>query len=355
MLLNNIKFLQEQAEVHDVEPAMMIAVVEVESAGKVFNKIDGINRPEIRWEGHYFDRLIDPKLRPAARAAKLASPKMGAIKNPSSQAARYAILARGRKLDNDAALSSISIGVGQVMISHWKELGFSSPLEMFEYAHKGFEAQVDLMIRYIVRNNLMDELQRRDVKAFARGYNGKSFAKMKYDTRILAAYEKYKGEKAPVSKADGMLRMGSKGARVRELQKLLVRAGFTVKVDGDYGPSTRDAVKAAQHMFELEVDGVAGRQTMQALMQYKSAPDEDLEKPSLSEVDEAKTGGIGALSGAAAVPIINEAAEKIQSVAGESVFMNTAYATLTTLAVAITLAGLAYAAYGYWKAHRTVE
>jgi len=58
-----------------------------------------------------------------------------------------------------------------------------------------------------------------------------------------------------------LLKRGSRGAAVRELQRLL--GGLVV--DGDFGPATERAVRAFQKTAGLVVDGIAGPQTMTAL------------------------------------------------------------------------------------------
>ncbi len=64
-----------------------------------------------------------------------------------------------------------------------------------------------------------------------------------------------------------LLKRGSRGYAVRDLQTLLNRAGggSSVTVDGEFGPATERAVKAAQERLELVVDGIAGPQTITAL------------------------------------------------------------------------------------------
>ncbi len=69
------------------------------------------------------------------------------------------------------------------------------------------------MARYVEKAGLVDGLRRKDFSAFARGYNGSAFARYSYHTKMAAAYRRISG-KVPVSAATGMLRMGSKGARV---------------------------------------------------------------------------------------------------------------------------------------------
>lgn len=97
-------------------------VVDVESNGVVFTQIGGKALPLIWWEGHYFDRFVLAEKREQARKAGLAASKAGKFKN-GTQAQRYAMLDRAMKIDAEAAISSVSWGVGHVMGAHWKLLG----------------------------------------------------------------------------------------------------------------------------------------------------------------------------------------------------------------------------------------
>ena len=65
-----------------------------------------------------------------------------------------------------------------------------------------------------------------------------------------------------------MLRMGSKGDAVRRLQELLISKGYSCGAsgaDGDFGQGTYNAVCAFQEANGLDVDGVVGSQTWNAL------------------------------------------------------------------------------------------
>jgi peptidoglycan hydrolase-like protein with peptidoglycan-binding domain len=64
---------------------------------------------------------------------------------------------------------------------------------------------------------------------------------------------------------DRALRAGANGQDVRELQKALRKAGFTVKVDGQFGPTTVRAVKRFQRAAQLTPSGTVGRRTVAAL------------------------------------------------------------------------------------------
>jgi peptidoglycan hydrolase-like protein with peptidoglycan-binding domain len=64
-----------------------------------------------------------------------------------------------------------------------------------------------------------------------------------------------------------ILRLGMRNAEVRKLQERLKQLGFlSGSVDGDFGPMTEAAVKAAQSRYGLEVDGVVGGATWEALL-----------------------------------------------------------------------------------------
>src|SRR4051794_16179968 len=58
---------------------------------------------------------------------------------------------------------------------------------------------------------------------------------------------------------------GAHGSGVRTLQRLLARDGYTVTVDGRYGPGTRKAVRAFQRTAGLPVTGAADDATLAAL------------------------------------------------------------------------------------------
>lgn len=62
-----------------------------------------------------------------------------------------------------------------------------------------------------------------------------------------------------------ILRKGDKGQHVRTLQLALIREGFTIKADGDFGSNTELAVKGYQAAVGLKVDGVAGPNTYRKL------------------------------------------------------------------------------------------
>lgn len=63
-----------------------------------------------------------------------------------------------------------------------------------------------------------------------------------------------------------MLKRGSKGFKVKVLQRLLNRVGFSLIVDGIFGPQTEKAVRLFQASHNLVVDGIVGPKTWKALL-----------------------------------------------------------------------------------------
>ncbi len=228
-------------------------------------------------------------------------------------------------------------------------------------ARSGVAGQIELMGRFIERNGLVGALQRRDWPAFARAYNGPGYRKNRYDTKLAKAYAEF-ARALPITassglklSADGMLRLASKGARVRELQHLLVRAGYPVNVDGDFGPATHDAVRKFQQSVGLEVDGVAGPQTMRALDRFRQGAGDRPGAQAVGDLPEVQAGVGGGVGGGIAAEV---ASQQLESVADRLAYipgLETVAAGLGVVAAVLVLGGLAYAAYGYWKSGRTVE
>lgn len=343
------------AKSRGINPAALAAVVDVESNGVTYARILGRNVPVIRIEGHYFDRLVPAAKQKQARGAGLASPKAGAIKNPKSQLSRYNMFQRMCDIDKDAAIMSCSWGVGQVMGVHWSKLGFKSASDFHTFVVAGLRNQIEIMVRFIEEEGLLDELQRLDWAGFARIYNGPGYKANAYDAKMAKAYASYNGIAAN-SSAEGMLRSGSSGAGVREIQVLLQRAGYTVAIDGDFGPATRQAVYDFQKDRGLEVDGVVGPKTQAALKKYQNNPAEtpgQINTGSVPAVENAVKGG-------GLIAIVLSLRDQISSIATHFTGLNVEFTDqiasgLLATSGAIGIGLTVYAIAGIVKSKRTVE
>jgi hypothetical protein len=260
-----INAIAQIASGNGIEPAALLAVAEIESGGRAFAVVSGRKEPLIRFEGHYFDRRLNGEKRRRARLAGLASPTAGKVANPASQATRWRMLERAAALDRKAAFESVSWGIGQVMGAHWAWLGFPSVEALVAEARDGAAGQARLMARYIVKAGLDEALAQRDWARFAHGYNGPDYRRHRYHTRLAAAYRRHAGRSASTAQASGLLRRGSSGDAVVNLQIALSAAGYALQADGRFDERTEAALRRFQLDRGLAVDGIAGPRTLSAL------------------------------------------------------------------------------------------
>lgn len=257
------KAIAKEAKRLKVEEAALKAIVYVESGGRAFAQVNAKPMPLIRWEGHYFYRHLPAGLRSEGIRKGLSARSKtawGEIKNPKSQQARYNLLERAKAIHEEAAYSSCSWGIGQVMGAHWEWLGYKLARDLAERAMSGIEGQLELMIRFIEKRGLLDEMRERDFRGFARVYNGSGQVDH-YAKLMRSAYKRYSGSKAP-GEDGGSLRVGSKGSEVRALQQNLRQLGYYLHVDGDFGPATKATVIRFQNDNGLTADGIAGPKTL---------------------------------------------------------------------------------------------
>jgi hypothetical protein len=163
-------------------------VVEVESGRKAFTRIDGRELPLILYEYHVFCRY--PGLTGAQRAEavrrKLAAPNWGDLPYAKTQPARYNQLARAARINVQAAHAACSWGVGQVLGENAEWLGYGTPKALAERAMEGIAGQLEIMLAFIRKRGLADELTARDWAGFARLYHGAGQVEY-YSRRMTAA------------------------------------------------------------------------------------------------------------------------------------------------------------------------
>lgn len=77
---------------------------------------------------------------------------------------------------------------------------------------------------------------------------------------------------APKPKGRGYLKKGDRGGKVKELQQLLIRSGYSCGrsgADGIFGAGTEQAVRVFQRAAKIAMDGLAGSQTIDKLKSYR--------------------------------------------------------------------------------------
>lgn len=162
------------------------AVLDTETSGSGF---DAQGRPKMLFEPHILYRNLSGQKRKAAVTLGLAYPKWGQHPYPADS---YPRLIKAVAIDETAALRSASWGLGQILGENFHAAGFDSPQAMVNAFMAGEAEQLAGMVAFIKADHLDDELRAHRWAAFARGYNGASYAKNRYDAKLAAAYAKWR-------------------------------------------------------------------------------------------------------------------------------------------------------------------
>jgi hypothetical protein len=352
MAMNISPHIAEAAQRSRYEPAVIAAIVAVESRGDPFGP-DG--RPIILYEPHVAWRVAPEPMRQTLAAADLAWPQWRRDRYPTSQAARWEQFDRCADIASpDVAIQACSWGMGQVLGENWSLCNFATPAA-FRAAQDTRVGQIDTIIRYLEGCGLRSAINARDWTAIARAYNGPRHAEHDYAGRMERAYRQITGAASPV-----VLRIGDRGPAVKRLQTALEAAGHDLgAVDGAFGPETAAALRAYQAQAGLRIDAVAGAQTWAALErdtarrptpQYVDTPTADAARRT------AKAGG-AAITAASVLdylgalePVI-EAARRVMDVGAEVGL------SPQIVAGALAVAALVYGAGRLWPfiAARTAE
>jgi N-acetylmuramidase len=182
---------------YKVESAVIYAIQSVESGGNGFLK-DG--RSKILFEGHIFwDELVKAKKDPNKYVAGNENIlyKRWTKVHYVGGAGEYTRLEKAMKIDSTAALKSASWGEFQIMGFNHASVGYST-VEAFVEAMKiaGSTNNIDALMKFLETNNLLRHVQgaSKNWAALAKGYNGPAYAENQYDTKLAAAYQKFKNK-----------------------------------------------------------------------------------------------------------------------------------------------------------------
>ena len=165
------------------------AVAEVESGGGGF-LTSGL--PKILWERHYFWkrlRLNIPLISDQSPGGYTIDADRNGINDSWEKLARACCTAPGW------AFESASWGKFQIMGAWWQKLGYHSAID-FAWSMRQSEADhYEALVRYVEAYGLVPAIRAIDGNpancvAFARGYNGKGFAKYSYDSKIASAWRR---------------------------------------------------------------------------------------------------------------------------------------------------------------------
>jgi hypothetical protein len=187
------------ARINRINPAALLAVVEVESNGQPF-ELDN-RTPRFLFERHVFYRELKKRAPNKLKRAVdlgLAIPKWNRsvqYRDQGTSRGRLALLEKARSVDAECANRSCSWGVGQTMGFLAEEHGYESATKMVSaMITGGVTAQIECMVTEIKNKKLLDKINKRDWAGFARVYNGPGYAANQYDTRMATAFVRWKNK-----------------------------------------------------------------------------------------------------------------------------------------------------------------
>jgi len=186
---------REIAEELGVEPAAIHAVVEIET-GKTRHGFYAEGCPIINFDLPVFRRAA---ARRGINLSKYSSTHPTVFSAPnirkygSQQRAQQARLDAALTIDSIAAIESTFWGMFQIGGFNWKLCGAESRADFVRRMQRSEYDQLRLFANYMRNTGLVQHLKTKNWAAFAKIYNGPSYASRGYHTRMAAAYRRFSG------------------------------------------------------------------------------------------------------------------------------------------------------------------
>lgn len=191
------KDYREVADRLGVEVAAIKAIVDIE-AGKTHQGFHEPGKPLINFDLTMFRRFARKKGINLGRYSKshaVVFSRPNARRYGSQQAAQHARLKAARSIDNSTAIQGTFWGMFQIGGFNWKKCGASDINDFVDKMSRSERDQLDLFANFIQSSGLLKYLKAKNWAAFAKGYNGPSYASRGYHTRLAGAYARHKGGK----------------------------------------------------------------------------------------------------------------------------------------------------------------
>lgn len=173
------------ANEYGIEAAAIRAVVEIE-AGK---KMEGFWAPGVPVAS--YDASIAASLR-RKHAASPGDPDASVPKGLTGFALnKWTTLTSARRKDLNLANLSTFWGMFQIGGFNYRLCGCDSIEEYVEKVSRSEFDQLQLFMTFITKTGLIEDLKKKNWAGFARKYNGASYARRGYHTRMEAAYKRH--------------------------------------------------------------------------------------------------------------------------------------------------------------------
>ena len=189
---------RKAAEKLGVETAVIKAVVEIE-AGRSHNGFHAPGMPLINFDLAMFKRAAarrSIKLSKYSRSHREVFARPNARRYGSRQAAQHARLAGAMSIETTAAIDGTFWGMFQIGGFNWKKCGASSREDFVMRMSRSEHDQLDMFVNFVMSEGIDRFLRKKDWAGFARRYNGPSYKKRRYHTRMANAYKRIRKNSA---------------------------------------------------------------------------------------------------------------------------------------------------------------
>ena len=188
---------REVAEELGVEVAAIKAVVEIE-AGAKHEGFWANGKPIINFDLSMFRKFaarnkVNLSKYKKSHAVVFARPNRA--RYGSYQAAQQARFDAARTIDDKTAIQGTFWGMFQLGGFNWKTCGCKSPDEFVNLMSRSERDQLELFAEFVRETGMLPYLIVKNWAAFARRFNGPSYARRGYHTRLARAYAKHKKDK----------------------------------------------------------------------------------------------------------------------------------------------------------------
>ena len=184
---------EEVAAELGVGVAAIKAVTDIE-AGRTHEGFWSEGKPLINFDlGVYRARAArrGVNLKKYARSHSVIFNRPNTARYGSQQAAQQARLDAAMSIDSVSAIEGTFWGMFQIGGFNYARCGAKNHSEFVRLMSRSERDQLELFAAFIRNAGLLPALQRKDWRAFARGYNGPSYASRGYHTRLASSYAKH--------------------------------------------------------------------------------------------------------------------------------------------------------------------
>ncbi|MDE6323632.1 MAG: N-acetylmuramidase family protein [Paramuribaculum sp.] len=177
-----------------IEVATIKAVVEIE-AGAAHEGFFRQGMPIINFDMSMFRKFAGKNginLSKYYKSHAIVFSRPNAARHGSTQAAQHARLKAARTIHNETAIQGCFWGMFQIGGFNWRRCGCASIDEFVEKMSHSERTQLELFAEFVTNSGMLPHLQKKNWSAFARMYNGASYASRGYHTRLANSYARHK-------------------------------------------------------------------------------------------------------------------------------------------------------------------